>query len=60
MADAIWQKVGLPGMGMPDAIFRMFMERLYSEDSKQGDRRTKDRYVELFNETLQSFGFILR
>ena len=60
LADAIWQKVGLPGMGMPDAIFRMFMERLYSEDSKQGDRRTKDRYVELFNETLQSFGFILR
>ena len=60
LADAVWQKVGLPGMGMPDAIFKTFMERLYSEDSKQGDRRTNDRYVELFNETLQSFGFILR
>ena len=57
LADALWQKVGLPGMGMPNYIFQVFMGRLYSEDSKQGDRKTNERYVELFNETLQSFGF---
>ena len=59
LADAIWQKMGLPGMCIPDEIFQNFMEHLYSEDSKQGDRRTKERYVEVFNETLQSFGYIL-
>ncbi len=57
LADALWQKVGLPGKGMPNYIFQVFMERLYSEESKQGDRKTTERYVELFNETLQSFGF---
>ena len=56
-ADAIWQQLGLPGKGMPNEMFRLFIERLYSEDSKQGDRKTSERYVEIFNETLQSFGF---
>lgn len=58
-ADALWQRLGLPGTGMPDEIFRTLIERLYSEDSKQGDRKTSERYVELFNETLQMFGFVL-
>lgn len=57
LADALWQKVGLPGVGMPDVIFKIFMDRMYSEESKQGDRKSAERYVEVFNETLQSFGF---
>lgn len=56
LADAVWNAVGLPGT-MPDIIFQAFMERLYSEEVKQGDRKTRERYVELFNEVLQSFGF---
>ena len=57
LADALWQKVGLPGVGMPDVIFKIFMDRLYSEESKQGDRKSAERYVGVFNDTLQSFGF---
>ena len=32
--------------------------RTYSEEEKQGDRKTAERYVQVFNETLESFGFI--
>lgn len=39
-ADAIWQQLGLPGKGMPNGMFRLFIERLYSEDTKQGNRKT--------------------
>jgi hypothetical protein len=43
---------------MPDEIFQSFMERLYSEEEvKQGDKKTAERYVQVFNETLESFGF---
>jgi hypothetical protein len=56
VADTIWQKVGLSG-SMPNEIFTAFMEKLYSEDSKQGDRKTPERYVQIFNETLESFGY---
>ena len=56
-ADTIWKQLNLPGNSMPNEIFKSFIEKLYSEDSKQGDRKTSERYVELFNETLQSFGF---
>ena len=56
LADAVWKSVGLPGF-MPYQIFRVLMERLYSEEVKQGDRKTPERYVDLFNEVLQSFGF---
>lgn len=58
-ADTIWKQLNLPGNSMPNEIFISFIEKLYSEDSKQGDRKTNERYVELFNETLQSFGFNL-
>ena len=34
------------------------MEKLYSEEVKQGDRKTDERHVELFNETLEKFGYI--
>lgn len=57
-ADALWQRLNLPGIGMPNEMFQSFIMRLYSEDSKQGDRKTPERYVELFNETLRSFGFM--
>lgn len=57
LADAIWNKVGLEGT-MPDEIFKVFMEKLYSENVKQGDRKTDERYVELFNKTLEEFGYI--
>ena len=57
LADAIWNKVGLKGT-MPDEIFRVYMEKLYSEEVKQGDRKTDERHVELFNETLEKFGYI--
>ena len=57
LADAIWNKVGLKGT-MPDEIFKVFMEKLYSENVKQGDRKTNERYVELFNKTLEEFGYI--
>ena len=56
VANASWKAVGLPGQ-MPDVIFKALMEKLYSEESKQGDRKSKERYVKVFNETLQSFGF---
>lgn len=56
VADAAWNAVGLSGP-MPNVIFKELMERLYSEKSKQGDRKSKERYVEVFNETLQAFGF---
>ena len=59
IADASWKAAGLQGM-MPNAIFKALIERLYSENSKQGDRKTKERYVEVFKETLQSFGFVPR
>ena len=59
LADKIWNVVGLSG-NMPDEIFQSFMERLYSEEEKQGDRKTVERYVQVFNETLESFGFIGR
>ena len=58
-ADILWQRLGLPGEVMPDLIFQAFVMRLYSENGKQGDRKTAERYVELFNETLQMFGFVL-
>jgi hypothetical protein len=57
LADVIWNKVGLKGT-MSNEIFKGFMEKLYSEEVKQGDRRTAERYVELFNETLEEFGYI--
>lgn len=59
VADAAWKQVGLPGV-MPRPIFVSLIQRLYSQETKQGDRKTKERYVEVFNETLQSFGFIPR
>jgi len=59
MADVIWQKLGLEG-SMPDEIFVVFVQKLYSEESKQGDRKTPERYVEIFNETMESFGYKAR
>ena len=59
LADKIWHEVGLSG-NMPDDIFKSFIERLYSEDEKQGDRKTAERYVQIFNETLEAFGFVGR
>jgi len=59
MADVIWRKVGLEG-SMPDKIFVAFTQKLYSEDSKQGDRKTPERYVEIFNETMELFGYKAR
>ena len=57
LANKIWNAVGLSG-NMPDGIFQSFMERLYSEEEvKQGDKKTAERYVQVFNETLESFGF---
>ena len=57
LADAIWNKVGLEGT-MPDEIFKVYMKKLYSENVKQGDRKTDERYVELFNKTLEEFEYI--
>lgn len=59
LADKIWNAVGLPD-NMPDEIFKSFMERLYSEEVKQGDKKTSERYVQVFNETLEDFGYIKR
>jgi len=56
-ADSIWQEIGFEG-SMPDEIFIAFIQRLYSEDVKPGDKRTPERYIQIFNETLVSFGFI--
>ena len=58
-ADIVWQKVGLKGI-MPDKIFATLIEKLYSEDSKQGDRKTSERYVQIFNETMELFGYKCR
>lgn len=58
-ADMIWKKVGLEG-SMPDEIFAVFAQQLYSEDSKQGDRKTPERYAQIFNETIESFGYKAR
>lgn len=59
LADKIWHEVGLQGT-MPDNIFKTFMENLYSEETKQGDRKTPERYVQTFNDTLKSFGYIAK
>ena len=56
VADAMWRAIGLSG-SMPGHIFEALIKRLYSEECKQGDRKTNERYVEVFNETLQSFGY---
>lgn len=56
LADAIWKKLGLPG-DMPSKIFKSFIERLYSEEVKQGDRKTNERYIQVFTETLEAFDF---
>lgn len=58
LADALWKQVGLPGGYMPDIIYNELMRRLYSDDSKLGERKTPERYVELFNEVLTSYGFM--
>lgn len=58
-ADKMWQVVELPDV-MPDNIFKVFIQALYSEDSKQGDRNTRERYVQIFNETLKFFGYIAK
>lgn len=55
-AQACWNAVGLEGK-MPSNIMGAFLQTLYSETIKQGDRHSKERYVDLFNEVLQSFGF---
>lgn len=55
LADFIWKEVGLSG-SMPDEIFKVFMGKLYSENLKFGDVKTSERYVELFNEALESSG----
>lgn len=52
-ADTCWKKAGQDGE-MPVDIFIKFIERLYSEDTKQGDRKTPERYNQLFKEVLQS------
>jgi hypothetical protein len=59
LADKIWSEVGLAGR-MPDKIFEVLMQKRYAEDTKQGDRITRERYVQLFNETLESFGYTPR
>lgn len=50
-ANEIWRQIGLSGE-MPKDMFVAFMEKLYCEDSKQGDRKTPERYIQLFEETL--------
>lgn len=57
LADRNWNAAGLRG-NMPAQIFKSFIERLYSEEVKQGDRKTNERYVQVFNETLEDFGYI--
>lgn len=57
LADKIWEKIGLSGK-MPDYIFKSFIERLYSEEEKQGDRKTTERYVQVFDEILKEYGYI--
>lgn len=57
--EACWKAVGFKG-AMPLPIRTEFLKRLYSEDSKLGDRHSKERYVQLFNEVLQSFGYLPR
>lgn len=59
LADKIWNKIGLPGK-MPNEIFVDFIQKLYSEDVKQGERRTLERYLKIFKETLAAFGYIER
>lgn len=56
LVQACWNAVGLEGV-MPPDIMRSFIERLYSDEVKQGDRHSRERYVELFNAVLQSFGY---
>ena len=56
IADAFWQEVGLEG-SMPKEIFITIAEKLYSDDSKQGDRKIPERYIQIFNETLEAFGY---
>lgn len=56
-ADIIWHNIGLEGP-MPNEIFITFIQRLYTENVKPGDKKTPERYIQIFNETLGSFGFI--
>lgn len=56
-AQTCWKAVGLEGE-MPKHIMGSFIQQLYSEDVKQGDRHSPDRYVRLFNDVLQSFGYV--
>lgn len=56
-ADIIWHNIGLEG-SMPNKIFISFIQRLYTENVKPGDKKTPERYIQIFNETLSSFGFI--
>lgn len=55
-AQACWNAVGLEGK-MPSKIMGKFLQTLYGEKVKQGDRHSRERYVEVFNEVLQSFGY---
>lgn len=42
---------------MPNIVKQALIQKLYSEDTKQGDRDSIERYVGIFNEVMQSFGF---
>lgn len=57
-ANIIWQKIGLSG-SIPNEISKVFIDKLYSQNSKQGDRKTDERYMQIFKETLKSFGYLL-
>lgn len=43
---------------MPNEIFISFIQRLYIENVKPGDKKTLERYIQIFNETLGSYGFM--
>lgn len=55
--DSCWHMVGLPGH-MPEVIFKAYMKFLLDENTKLGDRMTNERRVDVFNKSLQSFGYI--
>lgn len=56
LANTLWERIGLSGV-MPQDMFKEFIQELYSENTKQGDRKTSDRYLELYEKILNKYGY---
>lgn len=59
LVNKMWNSIGLNGT-IPLQLFKHYISQLYSNEGKQGDRRTPERYVAALQNTLDCFGYKLK